>query len=467
MKQFNQKLLSVLYMLPCLITLGALGQSKERSVTEEFNVEENVIIEINTSYADLEFDTWNKNKVEIIATIEIDGVTETEFEKYVDKDFFEILGNSRKIHISNKGGNVKPIHFVQDARPMVIEIPNLPSMEDFEFDFDFSELEDLPEMPSVPSPKFDYEAFKKDGEAYMRKWQESFEKDFGEPYQARMLEWQEKMEDKRIKEEEKRKETMEKRAQKMEQLKEHRWEAHQQRMQAQKERIESQQQRIAQKNLNRESNTFYFINGEKSKNLKVKRTIKVKMPKSAKLKMNVRHGEVKLAERTHNLDASFSHAKLMANAIDGTETVLVVSYSPIRVENWLDGTLHANYSKGVDLKDVVNLELYGKSSEIFIDKLVKKALIQNDFGPLVVNSMAHDFEEFQVSSNNGEVICNLPSSGYRFRVEGSGMEFIFPKNLKVDTASKNGKMVYSGGMGNKSSTGNIDINGNYSEIVLK
>ncbi|MBC6998847.1 hypothetical protein [Cytophaga sp. FL35] len=466
MKQFNRKLLSVLYMLPCLITMGAVGQSREKSITEEFNVEENVIIEINTSYADLEFDTWNKDKVEIIATIEIDGVTETEFEEYVDNDFFEILGNSRKIHISNKGSKVKPVHFVQDARPLVIEIPNLPSMEDFEFDFDFSELEDVPEMPPVPNPNFDYEAFKKDGEAYMKKWQEGFEKDFGEPYQARMLEWQEKMEEKRIKAEEKRREAMEKRTQKIEQAQEQRWEAHQQRMQTQKERIE-QQQRRAQNNSIRKANTFYFINEEQPKNFKVKRTLKIKMPKSAKLKMNVRHGEVKLAERTHNLDASFSHAKLMANAIDGTETVLVVSYSPIHVENWLDGTLHANYTKGVDLKDVVNLELHGKSSEIIIDRLVKRALIKNDFGPLVVNSMAHDFEEFQVSSNNGEVICNLPSSGYRFRVEGSGMEFIFPKNLKVDTASKNGKMVYSGGMGNKSSTGNIDINGNYSEIVLK
>lgn len=238
MKQFNKQLLKSLFVLPCLISMGVWGQSREKIITEEFMVDDNVEIEINTSYTDLEFDTWNKNKVEVIATVQIEGASDLEFQEYMENSSFEIFGNSSKVKILNKGeSGDPPIHFVTNAEPIVIEIPDLPSVENFEFDFDFSAMENLPEMPPIPSPKFDYEAFKKDGgEAYMKEWQENFEKDFAEPYQERMKEWQEKMAEKRKKVEEKRVIAMEKRAEKMEEARVKRLEAHQKRMEAHHQR---------------------------------------------------------------------------------------------------------------------------------------------------------------------------------------------------------------------------------------
>ena len=54
-----------------------------------------------------------------------------------------------------------------------------------------------------------------------------------------------------------------------------------------------------------DDNIFFLSNG--GKNLKIKKTIKIKMPKKAKLKLNVRHGEVTLASTSENI-----HAKLSA-----------------------------------------------------------------------------------------------------------------------------------------------------------
>ncbi len=68
--------------------------------------------------------------------------------------------------------------------------------------------------------------------------------------------------------------------------------------------------------------------------------------------MNVRHGEVKLAENTNNIDATLSHASLLAATIDGDKTMVMASYSPVSVEKWNYGQLHTDYSENVDLKEV-------------------------------------------------------------------------------------------------------------------
>lgn len=460
MKQFNKQLLKSLFVLPCLISMGVWGQSREKIITEEFMVDDNVVIEINTSYTDLEFDTWNKNKVEVIATVQIEGASDLEFQEYMENSSFEIFGNSSKVKILNKGESGRPIHFVTNAEPIVIEIPDLPSVENFEFDFDFSAMENLPEMPPIPSPKFDYEAFKKDGEAYMKEWQENFEKDFAEPYQERMKEWQEKMAEKRKKVEEKRVIAMEKRAEKMEEARVKRLEAHQKRM-------EAHHQRIAEQNAKRAANTFYVQRGSQPKKFKVSKSIKIKMPKSAKIKMDVRHGEVKLAERIYDINASLSYSNLKAKAIDGTNSLIVASYSPVSVETWQIGELRARYSRNVDLKEVVDLNLEAKSSEVFIKDLIKRAKIKNDFGPISINNVSSDFEDVQMDLSNAEIELVLPETAHQIAVNISNSSLNYPKTISMHKNSKNGQIQYVGQSSLGTSEKRIHIDSSFSEILLK
>ena len=68
--------------------------------------------------------------------------------------------------------------------------------------------------------------------------------------------------------------------------------------------------------------------------------------------MNVRHGEVKLAENTKNLNATLSHSSLWATTIDGDETNILASYSPVEVKNWNYGQLETKYSKDINLAEV-------------------------------------------------------------------------------------------------------------------
>jgi len=111
-------------------------------------------------------------------------------------------------------------------------------------------------------------------------------------------------------------------------------------------------------------NVYYFSEKGKKKNYKIKKAIKIKMPKTTRLQLNVRHGEVKLAEHTKNMNANLSYTSLHATTISGDQTKIVASYSPVTVKKWNYGQLETDYSDKVRLNEVQNLRLSANSSDV-------------------------------------------------------------------------------------------------------
>ncbi|MCC1498418.1 hypothetical protein, partial [Alcanivorax sp. 1008] len=101
----------------------------------------------------------------------------------------------------------------------------------------------------------------------------------------------------------------------------------------------------------------------------MKKVIKIKIPKKAKLKTNIRHGELKLSSVIHNMSGDISHSFLVSDNIDGGDTFINVSYSPVVINNWNLGTLNLNFVDKAQIKSVNDLVLNAKSSNINIDKL--------------------------------------------------------------------------------------------------
>ncbi|NNE78593.1 MAG: DUF4097 family beta strand repeat protein [Pricia sp.] len=481
MKQSKKQIFKSISVFLCLISIGAYGQKQKKTFSETFNVSSDAVLEINTSHADIVFETWNKDQVAVEATVELENASEQEAKDYFEHDGFEIMGNSKKVTVAT--GNEHPWSFAHlgNMENFHIEIPEMPEFESFAFDFDFSDIENLPPMPPVPNPNFDYEAFKKDGERYLKEWQKNFEKDFGEPYQKRMLEWQ-KIHEGRKKE-----------------MQEHRQKMHEEQTEAQanqmakrvearveeaKRRMENHQKRMAQghaklamqdstgikflqgDSIGNRPNIFYFNSEGKNKNFEVKKTIKIKMPKSTRIKMDVRHGEVKLAENAKNLNATLSHASLFAATIDGDKTMVTASYSPVNVEKWNYGQLRTDYSERVNLKEVLNLRLSSTSSDVTIDNLSKTAFIKNSFGPLHINSVSNDFETLDITLQNAELVCSLPKTAYRIYVNSTDSQFEGPSNLELVKTTNQGSVVRKGHYLNKNGDKSIAINAKYSEVVL-
>jgi len=485
MNKLRQTSFKMLTMFLCFIAIGTYGQKQTKTFTETFNVSKDAVLDINTSHADIEFETWAKNQVEVEAIIEIEGATDEEAEKYFERLGLEIIGNSKKVSIAmaSKNKDIWPsLH--GDAQNFHIEMPEFPEVHAFSFDFDFDELSNVPIPPMV---EFDHEAFKEEGEAYLKKWQKEFEESYDEEHVKKLEEWADRMQERQEKRKillekrmEKRKEIERKRAEKRNERNQRLEEARATRMAAYQERRDELLKRRKLKISNdagqtlflesdgtNEPSIFYSSSGGLNKNFKVIKTIKVKIPKGMKIKMNVRHGEVKLAENTKNLNATLSHSSLWATTIDGDKTTISASYSPVNVEQWNYGQLQAKYSENVALKEVLNLRLNATSSDVTIDRLVNSAFIKNDFGPIVIKSISNDFKDIDISLQNAELDCSTPNVPFTIYVNGTSSKLTSPAKLTFARTKNHKTIVHRGYFKNKNAESSLIINAQFSDVFLE
>ncbi|MGI9549625.1 MAG: hypothetical protein ACR2MT_00385, partial [Aurantibacter sp.] len=320
------------------------------------------------------------------------------------------------------------------------------------------------------------------GEKYLKKWQKEFAKGFDKEYEKKIEEWGKRMEE-RAERMEKRSEEMRARAEeKAERLNERAQERAERRHEAQEKRrsvlIERSKTRKGKDStgflvIQNDSisfggpNIFYFNSDGREGNIKIKKTIKIKMPKSVKLKMNVRHGEVKLAENTKNLKATLSHARLLATNIDGDDTTIVASYTPVSVQQWNYGQLQADYSENVNLREVRNLRLKSTSSNITIDRLLSNLNANSSFGPLRINSISKNFKDLDVSLRNAELILELPKVACSIYVNGTSSKLTTPIGLSLSRVKNSNNTVHKGFHLKNNSNKAIVINSRYSDVIME
>lgn len=479
---------TILSSLTLLLFSISIRAQESKTFKETFNVSTDAVLALNTSHTDIEFETWNKNEVEIVATVTLENATKEEAEEYFKNNPLSISGNSNLIEVSTNNntswvhsfsGNDFDINFDFDFEPFfeAIEIPDLPEIAVL------PEMPPLPPMPPVPVKSFDYQKYKEEGEKYIEEWSEEFAEGFDEEYQKKMEEWGKRMEE-RAKDWEERnaerlermEERMEKRAEEMEKRQEEiakrREEAMEKRMEAHEKRREAHEKRrehVISRSSDDGSSSFYFISssGDNGK-YQIKKTIKIKMPKSVKLKMNVKHGEVKLAANTKNLNASLRYASLLASAIDGDATEINAAYSPMVIENWNAGNLSTKYSDKIKLTSVKNLRLNATSSNIFIGKIIDDVYIVNNLGKTQIEAVDPNFTQVYVSTKNGELNCGLPQKEFNLKIVDKYSDVNYPKSLKVNVVKNDGSYIIEGCREVKKNTNpSFEINTAYSEVVLK
>jgi len=490
-------------LIGTLILLGftttCWAQKKSKTVHEIFKVSNDVVIEVNTSYADIEFDTWNRNQVDIEAVVEIEGATEEELNDYLQNNPIKIIGNSRKIEISTHMEHHPAFAFnIEDERDVHFDFEHeLKDSEDIEIiapmiDFpEMVEVPPLPPLPPLPVKPFDYEAYKKDGEAYMNKWKSEFEAGFDKEYQKKMEEWGKRMELKQKEFEKKRMEMEVKRERVHQQRLEHIIERQEHQEQAKELR---QQARDMQKgnriirieidtiggendvnrefifyeeNQHAEPNVFYSLKRGVDKKIKVKSTIKIKLPKSTQIKMNVRHGAVKLADNTNNLKATLAYTSLMAATIDGEKTEIEASYSPVSVQNWKIGQLKTDYSDKVNIKEAETLTLNANFSDVIIENLMNKAFIKNSFGLLTIKNITNNFTDLDIELRNAELSCTLPSTAYSISVNGLYSDLRTREGLKLQKIKNGNQTLHKGYYLHNKSGKSINIDAKYTDVVLR
>ena len=120
------------------------------------------------------------------------------------------------------------------------------------------------------------------------------------------------------------------------------------------------------------------------------------MPKKAKLKVDVRHGEIEFAANVENLEANLAYTKFKAQRIDGSLTSINASYSPVHVVDWNLGELNLNYVKNAELNNVKHLVLNAISSNVDVNKLSGSAVIDGNIGNLTIAAIDGSFTNLNV-----------------------------------------------------------------------
>ena len=509
----NKSIIKIkLLVLSLFITGSLIAQQKLNKVSQSIKVDKDVTIDLNTSHCNIIFDTWNKDVIEIEAYIEGDDLSKEALEDALENWDVDVDASMGKVEIRTKGtrantwvyhsghGDNEAVHAVIEE--LKFELADLPEviMEGVDFDVDFEmpelpempELSELPELPELPeginSIQFDYKAYKKDGEKYleeysrkvesqygkdyakkMEAWGDKFGKEWEEKYGEQMADWAAKFDEKWEEKHGKRMEEWGKRfAEKMERQAA-RIEAQAKYIERQHERHEKirerhakEREKHAQKREELAKNRKVLIERlvNKESNSKVKKTIKIKMPKKAKLKVNVRHGEIEFAANVDNLKAELSHTKFTAHSINGSGTSVNASYSPVYVNYWNLGELNLRYTENVELAHVKHMVLNSNSSNATIKHLLGSAIIDGNIGDLKILDIDDAFSNLNIIIQNSNVIISLPKVAYNLQYKGSRSRVSHPK----EKLSHNTSNFSTGSL---SSGKSILVNAKYSNVTMQ
>lgn len=489
-----------------LLAISVSAQQKLDKISQSVKVNDNVTIDLNTSYTNIEIDTWNKDIIEVEATIESSTLTKEELKKYLDawkisvdgsKDLVSITSDSQNQSWANMG--LFDMQSMDALRDLELELANMPIMPKVDILIESLNMADMPKIPKMPNlpdlPEgmnaidFDYERYQEEGETYMKQWRKEYGDKYGDTYTKKMEAWAKEVDSDALAKYEKEMEAwgekfgeefgekfgkdMEKWGEEfgenfgksMENWGEEFGENFGKKMEAWGEEFGKQMEEQAKLHedhakLNEDAQRTLFEHQTGSKNLKVKKTIKIKMPKNAKLKLNVRHGELKVSSLINNLKADLMHATFLANSIDGEKTSINASYGSVLVKDWQTGELKLNFVENAILQHVNGLSLNANSSNIGIERLSGNAIISGSFGDLAIHQIDDTFNTINITLDNSNAAVKLPKTDYKLQYQGKHSRLMHPKNA-------GDKSVSSFNMGSLKNNKMIVINAKYSKIVME
>lgn len=293
----------------------------------------------------------------------------------------------------------------------------------------------------------------------MEKFENQIEERFGEDFEHKMEEWGQRLEarmEQRAEQMKERREMIEQRQQHAKQRTEAAAKRYEERIKAYEKRMENWGERVEQQ-----------AKSDAGKNSKAKRTIIIRMPKKATLKMNVRHGEVKLADSATNLHADLQYTALTANHIDGAATSVNVAYAPVIVNHWGGGALSLNYVDNCSLQTVHNIDMNANSSNVMVANLSGHGFLKGSFGELSIAHISDDFTTLAIELENTQATIQLPKVAYDLFYSGSSSQFQYPSSLQLQKTKAGSRETLKGFYKAPQSAKTITFTAKYSTLLFQ
>ncbi|MDY8134104.1 hypothetical protein [Aquimarina sp. 2201CG5-10] len=452
------KLNTILLSVCCIA--GLLAQDKQSKLSEKFTVNKDVTVNLNTSHTDIVFETWNKSTVEVEAYLEGDNLNDDTSKRILDSWQVDVLGNSREITITSAAGNLWTRN-ITASNVTVKELQELRMLSPAIADMLSPIMENIANNPmpsALPENSSDvslnYGKNKQDEEKYVKQWESQIKEKFGNNFELALKDWKKQME-----------QNGQKISPQMEIRIQEAWgNEFARRMSA----WSSQFVRAVDNQQQGANITIYQYSTQKTNpNTTTSKKIKIRIPKEAGLRLNIRHGNVKLAERAHNVKASLSHTKLDANIIEGDQTFIKASYSPVLVREWNNGRLMVNYVKNCRIQNAKNLLINADSSNIFIQQLDENGAISGSFGAITIANLGESFSTLDLAVENSDFKLKLPKTAFNFTYSGAQSRIALSKTVEANVRRNFGNVFINGFQNTRNTDKAITINAKYSQVILQ
>lgn len=460
----------VIVWLLCCTT--AIAQTKK--LDKSFKTNADVTVNVDAAHTNVIVEHWDRNEVQVEAYLDAQKAEEQEISKALKDWKLDLKGSAGEVTIRSTGGMVIKKHM--DMASLQEPLAKLPEM--------MAPLQEMigPLLEGIPAPplppqfyqsmgelKFDYEAYRKEGDKYLEEFEKKVEKNFGEDFERSMEEWARNFEkDSAIWKSKALK--MEKMGEKLEKDMEAWGEEFGKSMEAWGESFGKDMENWAE-NLEKEMAAKHGDFGNKviiiNKSSKAQKTIKIKMPKEGQVKLNVRHGDVKLSGNMKNLRGDLSHSKLSANRISGDKTDLHVAYSPVNINQWDYGVLKASYVQDFNIGKAGSIKLTSNSSDVTIGELTKEGIFRGTFGELVIDQVGKEFNSLDIVLENSDLKLDLPDVAYNFNFSGNKSKVKYPEDLSVKSTQSYDNQKLTGFNRNKNANASISISASFSDVILK
>jgi hypothetical protein len=514
MKTYKYKLIAFLI----LITVVTQAQTFDKKIKENFKVNPDVEIIINATNMDVAIETWNRNEVSVEVVMEVEGVAEKEAEKILKNWKFEALGNKSKVKITSLSNNTfyefnhdfdfdhdfdfKFDFFEIDVDIPHFEMPEMPEMPEI------PELPEMPEMPEMQEFEFDYQAYKNDS-TYLKN------------YKMRVAEGVEKFKNSNWKKnldsirnssgyKKKMKEFKEATKKMAKDLKESKWFKEIQELQNSEEfKQQMEQARIATEKATKEifvnkdkileqvklvkeankaaleeikrmkeegkldslhnysENVYFFNSTNKNSKVKIKKYLKIKVPKKATFNLNVRHGKVTIPESNKKISANMSYGDFVGGTITGDKNELIFTNSPVIINSLISSNITLKNVPSAKFGTFENVNLFSNSSNVVIDEIGSDVALSQKFGTIKVKKIIPNFNKLNLILDYAKANLDFSNASYVFQINGKKSTVNLNKELtKISNKNVDGVQIIEGYYKNNSSINKLFLTGVFSTINL-
>ncbi|MEG9328488.1 hypothetical protein SAMN04488034_10463 [Salinimicrobium catena] len=443
---------------------SVLSMAQTKKLDKTFKTNSNVTLNIDATHTNVVVEPWDRNEVLVEAFLDMPKAEKEELNKALKDWKLDLSGSAGEVTIRSTGAvvGIKRIDMASLDEPL----SKLPEMMAPLQEMIGPLLESISGNPLPPefyekmdNVKFDYQAYRKEGDAYLSEFEKKMEKNFGKDFEKSMEEWAANFE-----------KDHEKMTKKLEKDMEAWGEDFGKSMEAWGEQFGKDMEAWAA-NLEKEVEAKYGNADNKviiiNKGAKAQKTLKIKMPKDGQLKLNVRHGDVKLNGHVKNLRGQLSHSNLSAGTISGEKTDLNIAYTPIKVKQWDYGMLKASYVQDLSIDKAVSIKLTSNSSDVVIKELAEQGILRGSFGELVIDKLGNNFKSIDIMLENSDLKLDLPDVAYNIQYTGTKSQVKFPESLKLKSSKSYDTEKLNGFNGNKNANATISITANFSDVLLK